>query len=611
MFSTKKFISILLLMFAVNLNGYNQINKQIDGLYQSKFFQKDTLLNKLDEEINILKKDSIFCAKELSIFEEKLSLKSQVIDKNVQELEIILDSLNKKIIKLKSPLSFELKKIKDIKYEIEGFEITDLQYEAYLEFDSIPIFYKKSAEREKKINSFEKKMLKSNYSVSKTEENRVFIYFNSNQFNNNKDQLEPFALSDLKIYLITLNDYYLIESISLFDIEKKNLLLLKKLINKEYLSPMTNFEKNELISNLTGINNSYKMLEKELELIKNNVEIIKKEIEKENIEYVKFEQKINKLKSKNNLDILSLRNHISNKTRELREITYMLKQLKEEKIEIQTEKKIFFEKQKRLAEFNKNLSKKTFGSQVWTTKNLNVDHFINGDTIFHCKTNEQLLYAQENKIPCWCYYNNDPSTQKKMGKLYNVYAIIDSNRSIFPDDWHIPSHVDVEVLIEYLGGSDEAADRMKSSFGWKPHEMNKVCPRCKGGTKEFRNSCYSCKGHGYLKDQFRIVSNSSKNPSGFNAFPNGHRALNKYEFGVFNDFTHYGCELAEFYAKHRAIGNAPSGIGTFRINVDYWFRDRTPIEDIFLDEKIIPYSIDYSYFPEGMYPIRLVKNSSN
>jgi uncharacterized protein (TIGR02145 family) len=61
----------------------------------------------------------------------------------------------------------------------------------------------------------------------------------------------------------------------------------------------------------------------------------------------------------------------------------------------------------------------TIGNQVWTTKNLNVDKFRNGDPILEVKTDEEWLKAGENKQPAWCYYNNDPANGEKYGKLYN------------------------------------------------------------------------------------------------------------------------------------------------------------------------------------------------
>ena len=39
------------------------------------------------------------------------------------------------------------------------------------------------------------------------------------------------------------------------------------------------------------------------------------------------------------------------------------------------------------------------GSQVWMTKNLNIDRFRNGDLIPEIKTNEEWKYACDNNLP--------------------------------------------------------------------------------------------------------------------------------------------------------------------------------------------------------------------
>ena len=51
----------------------------------------------------------------------------------------------------------------------------------------------------------------------------------------------------------------------------------------------------------------------------------------------------------------------------------------------------------------------TIGTQVWTSKNLNVETYRNGDSIPEAKTKgEWLAYAQAGEA-AWCYYDNDPS----------------------------------------------------------------------------------------------------------------------------------------------------------------------------------------------------------
>lgn len=103
------------------------------------------------------------------------------------------------------------------------------------------------------------------------------------------------------------------------------------------------------------------------------------------------------------------------------------------------------------------------GQQIWMTYNLDVKNFQNGDTIFHATTNEEWLYAGENKIPAWCYYNNN---KKREIVLYNWYAVGDS-RGLAPAGWKIPSKPDWSQLINHLGGLNLAAVSLMSKTGWK------------------------------------------------------------------------------------------------------------------------------------------------
>ena len=107
----------------------------------------------------------------------------------------------------------------------------------------------------------------------------------------------------------------------------------------------------------------------------------------------------------------------------------------------------------------------TIGTQVWMTKNLDVSTFRNGDPIPQAKTKEEWEKAGDNKLPAWCYYENDPANGAKYGKLYNWYAVSDS-RGLAPVGYHIPSDAEWTILSDYLGGAEKAGAKMKSKQGW-------------------------------------------------------------------------------------------------------------------------------------------------
>lgn len=106
----------------------------------------------------------------------------------------------------------------------------------------------------------------------------------------------------------------------------------------------------------------------------------------------------------------------------------------------------------------------TIGTQVWISKDLNVDHFANGDPIPEARTMDEWKRAGENRQPAWCYNNNDANNWRMYGRLYNWYAVADE-RGLAPKGWHIPSNTEWAVLATYLGG-EFAGSKLKNSNGW-------------------------------------------------------------------------------------------------------------------------------------------------
>jgi uncharacterized protein (TIGR02145 family) len=113
----------------------------------------------------------------------------------------------------------------------------------------------------------------------------------------------------------------------------------------------------------------------------------------------------------------------------------------------------------------------TIGTQTWTTKNLDVAAFRNGEVIPEAKTNEEWEAAGVNKQPAWCYYENDVANGTKYGKLYNWYAVNDY-RGLAPVGYHIPTDKEWTKLSDYLGGEESAGEKMKNTSGWKDDNGN-------------------------------------------------------------------------------------------------------------------------------------------
>ena len=97
-------------------------------------------------------------------------------------------------------------------------------------------------------------------------------------------------------------------------------------------------------------------------------------------------------------------------------------------------------------------------NQVWTSFNLDVSTYRNGDPIPH--VTDPAVWGTLT-TGAYCYYDNDSATYAAIyGKLYNWHAVNDP-RGLAPVGWHIPSKDEWDTLITNLGGKPIAGGRMK------------------------------------------------------------------------------------------------------------------------------------------------------
>ena len=118
------------------------------------------------------------------------------------------------------------------------------------------------------------------------------------------------------------------------------------------------------------------------------------------------------------------------------------------------------------------------GNQTWTSKNLDVETFRNGEVIPQVQDQEEWANLT---TAAWCYYENESDNGKIYGKLYNWYAVNDP-RGLAPKGYHIPTDAEWTILTDYLGGDylgggviqgDPRAgtgDKMKSTSGWQNND---------------------------------------------------------------------------------------------------------------------------------------------
>ena len=103
-------------------------------------------------------------------------------------------------------------------------------------------------------------------------------------------------------------------------------------------------------------------------------------------------------------------------------------------------------------------------TQTWTTSNLKVSKYRNGDTIPEV---QDSISWKTLTTGAWCYYKNKISNDSIYGKLYNWHAINDP-RGIAPTGYHIPSDAEWKEMSNYLGDQSLVGIKMKATSGWGP-----------------------------------------------------------------------------------------------------------------------------------------------
>ena len=107
----------------------------------------------------------------------------------------------------------------------------------------------------------------------------------------------------------------------------------------------------------------------------------------------------------------------------------------------------------------------SIGEQTWTSANLEVETFRNGDPIPHIEDEQEWEKAGREGRAAWCYFNNDPDMGALWGKIYNFHAVVDE-RGLAPAGWHVPTEAEFEQLEEALGGASKAATPLKELPHW-------------------------------------------------------------------------------------------------------------------------------------------------
>jgi uncharacterized protein (TIGR02145 family) len=109
----------------------------------------------------------------------------------------------------------------------------------------------------------------------------------------------------------------------------------------------------------------------------------------------------------------------------------------------------------------------TIGTQIWTTRNLEVTAYGDGTEIPQVTDPTDW---ENLTTGAWCYYKNDTANGVIYGKLYNWYAVAGihdndpstPNKKLAPEGYHIPTDAEWTILIAFLKGQTVAGVNMKA-----------------------------------------------------------------------------------------------------------------------------------------------------
>jgi uncharacterized protein (TIGR02145 family) len=103
------------------------------------------------------------------------------------------------------------------------------------------------------------------------------------------------------------------------------------------------------------------------------------------------------------------------------------------------------------------------GDQWWMAENLKTTRFADGSVIPNVTDNAAWTQLS---TPAWCNYDNSLANDLVYGKIYNGYTVSDP-RNVCPAGWHAPTDAEWTILTNFLGGTDVAGGKMKTTTGWQ------------------------------------------------------------------------------------------------------------------------------------------------
>ncbi len=219
-----------------------------------------------------------------------------------------------------------------------------------------------------------------------------------------------------------------------------------------------------------------------------------------------------------------------------------------------------------------NLPVITIGTYTWSTENLNVTRYRNGDLIPQAQSYTDWNSYDSSSTGCWCYYENQLSNGTVYQKLYNRHAVTDT-RNLAPYGYNL------------------ATEAM----------FNNLKTETATGTP----------GNIKSTDLWTSTSSASNNTSGFNSKPSGQRkaiAANNDFAGLTTEARYWVSDSNKyFYVEDNS--NAPTIVTNSNTKEGYAVRVTRDIgfkgwqgDPEFIKDKFVRFSYRFK-FDDGEYSI--------
>ena len=191
------------------------------------------------------------------------------------------------------------------------------------------------------------------------------------------------------------------------------------------------------------------------------------------------------------------------------------------------------------------------GNQCWMQKNLITTHYSDGVALLNGI--DSLVGTLENEIPGWYFaYHNDTNISNEYGYLYTWTTAMKGNKAfsegsppiqgICPEGWYIPSENEWKSLIDFVGGNEIAANKLKdnSSEYWKNNlnstDNSSLFTALPGGSRTSFGNDYGYETEAYFWSSTETIRNHAYHlylKSGDSlAFVLGHQDSKRFGYSI-------------------------------------------------------------------------------